>query len=462
MRRFFNIAALSLALCGAMSGCLQAPESTSQERGEGKPAPAPLREKSEPKADAVAVRVPLLGAKIKGSDEALVTIVEFSDYACPFCKKAHETVESLLGQYGKRVRLAVFEKPLPFHKVAAPAAKWAYAAGEQGKYWQARDMLFEHQKALGDEGLAALARELGLDAERLERDRNSAAAEKAVQAGLDLSDSLGVEGTPTFFINGRRVVGAQPAEKIREVIDAAEAEAAKLVARGVARRDVYAEILKTAAAPGSKAAKTAGNAGHDPDCKGGGGDCKGGCDEPGGEAAGAEDAVLAVDIGDSPARGPANAAVTIVVFTDFECPFCRKAEETVRTLESEYKGKLRVVYKGYPLPFHQSSRPATKAALAAHRQGKFFEYRDALFEHQDALDRGALLKYAAALGLDVRRFERDMDDKAIEAQLAADEAQVSKLDVKGTPTFFVNGRRLRGAQPVAAFRTAIARALEGR
>ena len=248
-------------------------------------------------------------------------------------------------------------------------------------------------------------------------------------------------------------MGAQPEEKIRAAIDAATAEAEALVARGVARRDVYAEIMKTAAPAGS--VKAAGADHGEEKCKG---SCGG---EPAAEPV-LDDKVVEVEVGDAPARGPRGAAVTIVAFTDFECPFCRKAEETLRALESEYGGKLRIAYKSYPLPFHEHARLAMKAALAAHRQGKFFEYRDALFEHQEALDWESLVRYAAALGLDTERFQRDMDDERIEATIAADEAQVGKLDIQGTPTFFVNGRRLRGAQPVTAFREAIGRALAGR
>ena len=162
MRKLFEVASLALCLCVTVSACQRGPESTAPEDRGGK-ARAAAHDPGGEKAASQAVRVPLTGARIKGSDEALVTIVELSDYQCPYCKKAHETVESLLGQYGDRVRLAVFDKPLPFHTLAAPAAKWAHAAGQQGKYWPAREMLFERQRTLHEEDLAAMARDLGLD-----------------------------------------------------------------------------------------------------------------------------------------------------------------------------------------------------------------------------------------------------------------------------------------------------------
>jgi protein-disulfide isomerase len=429
------------------------------DRGATEPSPAEERgeEKGESKGESrqavTAERVPLIGAKIRGSDKALVTIVEMSDYACPFCKKAHATMEALMGEYHGRVRLAVFENPLPFHKTAKPAAKWAFAAGEQGKYWQARDTLFENQKKLDDEGLAALAKDLHLDPERLERDAASQAAERFVQGGLDLAKSLGVKGTPTFFVNGARIIGAQNVGAFRAAIEEALGRANEMVARGVRPENVYSEILKTASPYKPAAAEPA---------KADGRNCGDGCGEdPKAEPPG-EGEIFDVEVGDVPIRGAANAPITIVVFTDFECPFCQKGEATVRAVEKEYGQKVRVAYKSYPLPFHDHARLASKAALAAHRQGKFFEYKEILFAHQDALGRAALLEYAAQAGLDASRFEKDLDDPAIERAIQADEAQVKRLEIGGTPTFFINGRKLAGAQPIAAFRAQIDAVLAGK
>ncbi|MBK8257570.1 MAG: thioredoxin domain-containing protein [Polyangiaceae bacterium] len=211
-----------------------------------------------------AERVPLLGARLKGSDSALVTIVELSDYECPYCKKAHATVEKLLAEYKGKVRLAVFENPLPFHSHAKTAAKWLFAAGEQGKYWEARSALFDHQNRLDPTGLADLGSQLDLDASKLDSDMNSRSADSYVQTGMDAAKTLGVQGTPTFFINGVRLIGAQPESAFRKAIDSALGQAQTLLNRGVKPENVYAEILKTAAPPGK--VKT-----EDP---------AGGCDDP--------------------------------------------------------------------------------------------------------------------------------------------------------------------------------------
>jgi protein-disulfide isomerase len=184
-------------------------------------------------------------------------------------------------------------------------------------------------------------------------------------------------------------------------------------------------------------------------------DC--GCD---GEAvpSGASASIEDVHIGSSPARGPENAPVTIVIFSDFQCPFCAKAERTIADLEAAYPGKLRFVFKNHPLPFHASAKLAAKAALAAGEQGKFWAYHDTLFVNQGrggALDQALLEDYAGDLGLDLARFRRSMGSEALDAAIEADIAEVKRLTIRGTPTYFVNGRRIIGAQPLPVFRATV-------
>ena len=180
------------------------------------------------------------------------------------------------------------------------------------------------------------------------------------------------------------------------------------------------------------------------------------------EAEAENEKVETVALGASPSRGDANAPVTVVVFSDFQCPFCSRAEATVRDLEAAYPGKIRFVFKNQPLPFHQNARPAAKAALAAGEQGKFWEYHDALFKHQGELDRASLERYAEDLGLDLRRFRAALDDSRLDIAIEADITEAHRLDVRGTPAFFINGRGLQGAQPLAAFRAKVDQALAER
>lgn len=187
-------------------------------------------------------------------------------------------------------------------------------------------------------------------------------------------------------------------------------------------------------------------------------DCEHGAEPAVDDAAPVED----VRVGSSPSRGPAAAPITIVLFADFECPFCKVSESRLAELEQSYPGKLRVVFKNSPLPIHKSAKVAAKAALAAGEQGKFWEYHEALFEHQGALDRASLDRYASDLGLDMDRFGQAMSSPALDAAIEADIAEAKRLDVRGTPTFFINGRRVRGARPTEVFRPVIDRALASR
>jgi len=167
-------------------------------------------------------------------------------------------------------------------------------------------------------------------------------------------------------------------------------------------------------------------------------------------------------VGSAPVRGPARAPVTVVVFSEFECPFCQRSEATLRALAEQYGTRVRFAFKNHPLPMHPSARPAARAAFAAGEQGKFWEYHDALFAHQDALDPASLELRAKELGLDLERFRRVMADPRTDAALEADEAEATRLGVTGTPTFFVNGRKLIGAQPLARFQAAVELGLSDR
>ncbi len=162
-----------------------------------------------------------------------------------------------------------------------------------------------------------------------------------------------------------------------------------------------------------------------------------------------------VDIGSSPARGPASAPVKIVEWSDFQCPFCRRAGPTLDQIEKEYGDKVQIVFKHMPLSMHTKARPAHAAAEAARLQGKFWEMHDKIFADQRAMSEEKYVEYATELGMDVEKFKKDSASDEVEKRIAADYAQATKLGVTGTPAFFVNGRFLSGAQPFASFKTLV-------
>ncbi len=158
---------------------------------------------------------------------------------------------------------------------------------------------------------------------------------------------------------------------------------------------------------------------------------------------------------EGPSRGPAAAPVTIVEFSDFECPFCGRAEETVKRVMKEYDGKVRLVYRDFPLPMHPQAQKAAEAAQCAGDQGKYWEMHEKLFSNQQALEPTALKGYAKDLKLDPAKFDKCLDSgekvKVVDANRRAGE----KLGVTGTPAFFVNGYQLTGAQPFEEFKSLI-------
>jgi len=440
MQRIHFAWALAAAL--ASTQCGRGPDTT-EEPSAGAAAPA-ARAPSAPSAPAptaagvpsdvakTAVRVPIDGLPIFGNVNAPVTIVAFTDYECPYCAKADRTLLTLRAELGDDVRIALAMRPLPMHEHATAAARAFLAAAEQGKAEAMHARLFADQTALDDAGLVASARAIGLDMRAFEAARTGASTASALERTERLATSLGANGTPTFFVNGRRLMGAQPYEQFRALAAEERAHAKDLVSQGLATPDqVYAVIMASASPHVLLPAPV-------------------------------DDSVVDVALDGAPARGAQRAPVTIALFSDFECPYGVKAEATLRAVEAAYPGRVKVVFKHRPLPIHDHARIAAKASVAAEAQGKFWEYHDVLVAHRDALDRASLEGYATSIGLDSRRFLRDMDDPRAEARVSADETQAAKLHVEGTPTVFVNGRRINGAQPIAVFRAAVDRALAGR
>ncbi len=161
---------------------------------------------------------------------------------------------------------------------------------------------------------------------------------------------------------------------------------------------------------------------------------------------------LAVEAGDNPARGPADAPVTIIEFSDFQCPFCSRAESTLKKLEESYPGKIRVVYRDFPLTsIHPQAARAAEAAGCANEQGKFWAMHDSLFGQQDKLQEADLKQRAVELGLDTAAFNTCLDSGKETAEWQKDQGEGERYGVSSTPAFFVNGRMIVGAQPYEAF-----------
>jgi protein-disulfide isomerase len=162
-----------------------------------------------------------------------------------------------------------------------------------------------------------------------------------------------------------------------------------------------------------------------------------------------------VEVGDDPFKGPENAKITIVEFTDFECPFCTRAHNTIEQVLKEYEGKIKFVRKDFPLAFHKNAMGAHLAANCAQDQGKYWEYTEKLWSNNDKLDISNLKKFAKEFELDMKKFNDCLDTQKYKAEIENDMKEGQKLGVRGTPAFFINGKMLSGARPYNDFKEII-------
>jgi protein-disulfide isomerase len=165
--------------------------------------------------------------------------------------------------------------------------------------------------------------------------------------------------------------------------------------------------------------------------------------------------LYSVEIGDSPRKGAENAKVSIVEFSDFQCPYCSRVTPTLARIQKEYAGQVKIAFKHLPLSMHPKAPAAHAAAEAAHRQGKFWEMHDLIFGNQKEMTPAKYEEYATKIGLDLERFKKDAASPDVKKRVDADAAEAAKLGITGTPAFLVNGRYLSGAQPFERFKAVI-------
>ena len=174
------------------------------------------------------------------------------------------------------------------------------------------------------------------------------------------------------------------------------------------------------------------------------------------------DRVYQIPVVDSPTRGNLNAPVTIVEFSDFQCPFCARSSPLIEEVLDKYGDKVRLVYKHFPLSIHPNARPAAIASMAAQEQGRFWEMHDVLFANSRDLGPEKLPEYARRAGLDVERFQQDLEKhgRAYDRRVSAEYKQGLEANVQGTPTIYVNGKKLRD-RSLEGFSAVIDEALSG-
>jgi protein-disulfide isomerase len=163
---------------------------------------------------------------------------------------------------------------------------------------------------------------------------------------------------------------------------------------------------------------------------------------------------------EGPSKGPKAAPVTMIEVSDFECPFCKQVESTLKQLLPSYGDRVRLIYKHFPLPNHQHAFQAAQAAVCAGEQGKFWEYHDLLFERSGELSATNLKSYAGDVGLNVGRFAACLDSESSRAAVSKDIEEIRQVGLSSTPTFVINGRVLTGARSLDEFKEAIEQELK--
>ena len=396
----------------------------------------------------------------KGNPNAAVTIVEVSDFQCPFCSRVGPSIKGLLEAYPNDIKIVWANQPLPFHPNAKPAAIAALAAHRQGKFWEMHDKLFANQQDLGPAKYEQWAKEIGCDLAKFKTDIADPALAKQIEKEQAAANATGANGTPSFFIGGKLVQGALPVDDFKKEVETALADAKAAAAGKTGLEQAKLAFAKHGGDVGTKVAefflegKDAPAAA--PQAARGEEAPKG----PEGPVTPPPDSYeiwkVPVDVKRDAVKGDNDKAlITIVEISDFQCPFCSRGTNNLSEATKDYGDKIRTVFKHHPLPFHDKARPAHLASIAAHRQGKFWEFHDKAFGNQQGLGEENYVTWAKEIGLDMGKFDTVRKDPKTDDIIKEDMEMAGGVGVRGTPAFFINGRKIVGAQPAAMFKAVI-------
>ncbi len=424
-----------LILLGEGGGIVDLPET-------GEPAlltPAVPQEEATTQPTAKETEIDISDAAyVTGSEDATVTIIEFNDFQCPFCKKFRDqTLDQVLGEYGERIKYVLMDFPITsIHPQAFIGHVAARCAGDQGKYFEYHDKLFANQQVWSrfasdseDEinELKKYAVELGLDSalfdECLDSKRYAEKVLNNMQKGVD----AGVTGTPTFFINRQKVAGAQPFATFQGIIEAS---------------------LSGKTSPPQTATQA------------GAGACDQGAQLPAGEVTLATPTSITIE--NNPSLGSQDAKVTIIEYGDFSCGPTATAYETMSEVLRQYPGKIRFVYKNLQTMGGWSTKGMVASECAyVQSDDAFWYFYDKLFQGRasNSITQGNIddlvTKWAGEAGLDVEEFKTCYANQETTTEIARDIQEARSLGISSTPTFIINGKKLVGAASLSTFQQVI-------
>lgn len=382
--------------------------------------------------------IPVRELTALGDPDAPVTIIEYSDYNCPFCQRhVLETMPQIKANYIDSGEVYYVFKDFPIaslHPLAYRLHEAALCVGQLANaeaYWQAHDLFFENATTFQLDSLEALDAAIlaefetaGLPdvAECLATDANA----ELVQAGVEEGRNLGVNGTPAFFVNGYPVTGAQPYALFEYVIDLAKNDGLKAAFEQTGPNDGKAQATAQAQQP------------------------------------------VTVPLSDEPSKGVPDAPITIVEYSDYECPFCLRYFQQTLPLIQQYidSGQVRYIFKDFPLnSIHPHAQKAHEAARCARELGgddAYWMMHDLLFTNQQIWAGQPLPQHeqvlkdlASTAGLPQAEFDSCLDSGRYYDAVNAEVNEGVQLGIRGTPSFFINGQPLVGAQPFSVFQQAI-------
>lgn len=393
-----------------------------------------------------------------GPADAPVTIAVFDDFQCPWCEKASHVIDRALKAFPQDVRFVMIYFPLEqLHPQAFLAAQAAAEAAAQGKFKEMHDRIFANQRSISRENLEKWAAEAGLDMARFKSALDQNTHRAVVERHVSMGRSLGVRGTPTILINGRRFNMTRDMDKNFEVLQSIVKEELDIIRQKNIPRGEAWKVL-TAAGVATLDQMVSGPQARAADAG-----------KPGNPMRAARREVdpnvsYKVEFDPSDAwKGDPKALVTIVEFSDYQCPHCRSAEDIMAQILEAYPTGVRIVFLNNPLRFHPQAMPAAVAALEVKAQkglDAFWAFHKKLFENQQQISPENLEKWLTEAGVDLAQYKAAVENKTHEATIGRHQGLALKFGARGTPAFFINGYFLSGARPLDQFKSIIDREMQ--
>lgn len=336
-----------------------------------------------------------------GPVDACVTVVEYSDFQCVFCRQASRTLREIAARYPNKVRVIAKSFVLPFHRQAPLAHAAALAAGEWGLFWEMRDLIFSHPDKMERENLVEFAPRLGIPQEDFVEVLDSGVFQEQVNEEIEEGKKLGVDGTPTFFVNGVELSGYHPIETFEYHIRRALGLPTVAHSHSVVQTREDGIDVSTFL--------------RDP------------------------------EEGNLLSFGPERARHVVKIFIDLRSPLGQKAAPVVEAMVARYQGKVRFTFKSFSLGIYHDSEIAHQAAFALIRRGvSLFKVWRRIWNVSRSIDAQLVVRWARELGLDsddVRKVAWELRESTHATLVRTATLLAKELGVKGSPTAFLNGER---------------------